>query len=398
MAEQGYREAALVLLLAAAEAIGRQLASGEQVRVQRWSPVALFRGLVHHGLIDREDAERLVRAYVLRNRIVHGIADRSVKSAELADVLEAVKRLGAEARDADNRVQGIGSAATASCLSGAVVHRAPHPSSHPFTSGIRTSPPPHDAPAASPLEPRMAEPRYRPADLVDLAASLFARAGAPATGARTIAQLLVEADLMGHTTHGLALAGRLPRRAESGRDAARRRAGGGARPRGRLTWDGRRSARRLAHRPARSTWPPTRADGSAPAPSRSAAATTSPASPRSSTRATDRGPDADRRQLRPVDGERRAVRRPPRGVHPRPARGRHPDRRRPDPDRHQRLDHDQRHEQPARRRGPALPGAPGCSTPPAAPPTTRRCFTRTRPARSCRPAGSTTATRATAWR
>ena len=105
LAEQGYREAALVLLLAAAEAIGRQLASGEQVRVQRWSPVALFRGLVHHGLIDREDAERLVRAYVLRNRIVHGIADRSVESAELADVLEAVKRLGAEARDADNQVR-----------------------------------------------------------------------------------------------------------------------------------------------------------------------------------------------------------------------------------------------------------------------------------------------------
>lgn len=52
----------------------------------------------------------------------------------------------------------------------------------------------------------MSEPRYRPADLVDLAVALFRGAGAPDDRARTIAELLVEADLLGHTTHGLALA------------------------------------------------------------------------------------------------------------------------------------------------------------------------------------------------
>jgi LDH2 family malate/lactate/ureidoglycolate dehydrogenase len=51
-----------------------------------------------------------------------------------------------------------------------------------------------------------AEPRYRASDLVDLAAALFAGLGAPADRARLVAELLVEADLMGHTTHGLALA------------------------------------------------------------------------------------------------------------------------------------------------------------------------------------------------
>ena len=86
----------------------------------------------------------------------------------------------------------------------------------------------------------MAEPRYRPADLVDLAASLFARAGAPADRARTIAQLLLEADLMGHTTHGLALAGPYLDEAERGE----MRLDGEpevVRDKGAcLTWDGRR--------------------------------------------------------------------------------------------------------------------------------------------------------------
>ena len=40
---------------------------------------------------------------------------------------------------------------------------------------------------------------------VDLAASLLGGAGIAADRARLIGELLVEADLMGHTTHGLAL-------------------------------------------------------------------------------------------------------------------------------------------------------------------------------------------------
>jgi LDH2 family malate/lactate/ureidoglycolate dehydrogenase len=51
-----------------------------------------------------------------------------------------------------------------------------------------------------------AEPRYRAHELVDLAAALFAGLGAPGDRARLVAELLVEADLMGHSTHGLALA------------------------------------------------------------------------------------------------------------------------------------------------------------------------------------------------
>lgn len=53
----------------------------------------------------------------------------------------------------------------------------------------------------------MAEARYAAGDLVDFASALFAAAGTPAERARVIGELLVEADLMGHTTHGLALAG-----------------------------------------------------------------------------------------------------------------------------------------------------------------------------------------------
>lgn len=48
--------------------------------------------------------------------------------------------------------------------------------------------------------------RYRPADLVTFAENLFAAAGMIDADARTVGEILVEADLMGHTTHGLQLA------------------------------------------------------------------------------------------------------------------------------------------------------------------------------------------------
>jgi len=48
--------------------------------------------------------------------------------------------------------------------------------------------------------------RYRCGDLIDFAATLFAAAGMPADRSRVVAELLVEADLMGHDTHGLNLA------------------------------------------------------------------------------------------------------------------------------------------------------------------------------------------------
>lgn len=53
----------------------------------------------------------------------------------------------------------------------------------------------------------MTEPRYRPADLVTFAGTLLERVGIAADRAAIVAHYLVEADLMGHTTHGLALLG-----------------------------------------------------------------------------------------------------------------------------------------------------------------------------------------------
>jgi LDH2 family malate/lactate/ureidoglycolate dehydrogenase len=49
--------------------------------------------------------------------------------------------------------------------------------------------------------------RYRAADLVAFARGLFAAAGCDGDKPQVIAEYLVEADLMGHTTHGLQLAG-----------------------------------------------------------------------------------------------------------------------------------------------------------------------------------------------
>jgi len=49
-------------------------------------------------------------------------------------------------------------------------------------------------------------PRYRAADLVEHARALFAAAGCDGDKPATIAEGLVEADLLGHSTHGLQLA------------------------------------------------------------------------------------------------------------------------------------------------------------------------------------------------
>ncbi|MFO1035691.1 MAG: Ldh family oxidoreductase [Geminicoccaceae bacterium] len=62
----------------------------------------------------------------------------------------------------------------------------------------------------------MTEPRYRVADLTSLGADLLVGVGVAEDRARTIAELLVEADLMGHTTHGLALLGPYLGEIESG--------------------------------------------------------------------------------------------------------------------------------------------------------------------------------------
>ena len=48
-------------------------------------------------------------------------------------------------------------------------------------------------------------PRYSATALFNMAATLFERAGLPADRAQIVAQTLLDGDLMGHTTHGLAL-------------------------------------------------------------------------------------------------------------------------------------------------------------------------------------------------
>jgi LDH2 family malate/lactate/ureidoglycolate dehydrogenase len=58
--------------------------------------------------------------------------------------------------------------------------------------------------------------RYRPADLVAFARALFAAAGCDGDKPDVVAELLVEADLLGHTTHGLQLAPGYLREIESG--------------------------------------------------------------------------------------------------------------------------------------------------------------------------------------
>ncbi len=53
---------------------------------------------------------------------------------------------------------------------------------------------------------KVEEVRYRVADLIEYGAALFAAAGCDGDKPTTIATVLVEADLLGHTTHGLQLA------------------------------------------------------------------------------------------------------------------------------------------------------------------------------------------------
>jgi LDH2 family malate/lactate/ureidoglycolate dehydrogenase len=83
-------------------------------------------------------------------------------------------------------------------------------------------------------------PAYRADDLVAFAAALFRAAGLENEKARAVAEVLVEGDLLGHTTHGLALAAPYLRAAMEGNmsrtgEPALISDHGGA-----LCWDGRR--------------------------------------------------------------------------------------------------------------------------------------------------------------
>ncbi len=85
----GHRDAALILIVAAAEAAARRLAAGERTVVQAWMPEALFRQLVHEGLIDRGDLDILEDGRRARNALVHGLSpDVTPEPPRLAEVVE----------------------------------------------------------------------------------------------------------------------------------------------------------------------------------------------------------------------------------------------------------------------------------------------------------------------
>jgi LDH2 family malate/lactate/ureidoglycolate dehydrogenase len=61
--------------------------------------------------------------------------------------------------------------------------------------------------------------RYRATDLIEFTAALFTASGMPEDRSRVVGEILVEADLMGHDTHGLQLAPRYLDQLASGRIA-----------------------------------------------------------------------------------------------------------------------------------------------------------------------------------
>ena len=69
----------------------------------------------------------------------------------------------------------------------------------------------------------MTEPRYHAQALITFADTLLQRAGLPADRARIVAETLVEADLMGHTTHGMQLLAPYLQEIENGGMACTRR-------------------------------------------------------------------------------------------------------------------------------------------------------------------------------
>lgn len=96
LARRGHAEAALLLLVGAAEAVGRRLGEIEGLRLQRWNPRSLSGELVNHGLIDREDADLLDRAQRLRNLVVHGARGEAGTEVEVPALVGVARRLLAE--------------------------------------------------------------------------------------------------------------------------------------------------------------------------------------------------------------------------------------------------------------------------------------------------------------
>jgi L-lactate dehydrogenase len=84
------------------------------------------------------------------------------------------------------------------------------------------------------------EPRYKDADLRNFAAALLERAGLEPAKAAAVADVLVEGDLLGHTTHGLQLLALYLAELEAGRMAKAGEPRVVADHPGAVTWDGMR--------------------------------------------------------------------------------------------------------------------------------------------------------------
>jgi LDH2 family malate/lactate/ureidoglycolate dehydrogenase len=82
--------------------------------------------------------------------------------------------------------------------------------------------------------------RYDASALIDFTTKLFRRAGLDQEQAHATAEILVEGDLMGHTTHGLALLGPYLDEAQAGRMAGSGEPDIVAEAEAAQTWDGRR--------------------------------------------------------------------------------------------------------------------------------------------------------------
>ncbi len=104
LAAAGHGEAALLLAWATCESAARALAAHERLNVQRWDAGAMLRQLVHGGLLDGSDLEKLDHARAVRNRLTHGLASGIDDPARLASGLLRIvdgllAELNVDARD-----------------------------------------------------------------------------------------------------------------------------------------------------------------------------------------------------------------------------------------------------------------------------------------------------------
>lgn len=96
-------EAAILLLFAVAEAVGRALLEAAHVKAQQWDPKALFATLVQQGLVDDQDKIRLENARLSRNSIMHGESVGYDTESEARQMVEIIERMLAELSSEEDR-------------------------------------------------------------------------------------------------------------------------------------------------------------------------------------------------------------------------------------------------------------------------------------------------------